>query len=144
MSEEKTPVPEIVPDEVSSEKGSEVGELKKRIEILEAQLRKEIPVAEDKEEIIKQQIETYIKELQQTPNIATPSSARDEAEEISRFEPDQQLGALISLTLEKGLPKALSVAQALNNPAILDELHDALVDHYYQELIEQGILKRQQ
>ncbi len=118
----------------------EVLELRERIEKLESQLEREkIPV--EKEKIVKQEIKSYLRELQQAPTFATPPSTRDEAEEIEELEPDQQVGALISLVFEKGLPKAISVARNLENPAILDEFHDILVDRYYQMLIEKEVLE---
>jgi len=48
---------------------------------------------------------------------------------------------LVTLVSEKGLNEAISVALALDNPAILDEFHDTLVDHYYQVLVEKEIVK---
>jgi hypothetical protein len=70
-----------------------------------------------------------------------PLAIRDEAKEIKKFPTTQQVGTLISLVFEKGLPYAISVANALQNPAILDEFHDTLVDCYYNILLEKGILK---
>lgn len=84
-------------------------ELKARLERLEAHLERK-PVPEGKEKIVKQEIKTYLRELQQTPSFAPPPATRDEAEEIKKFEPDQQVGALISLVFEKGLLEAISVA----------------------------------
>lgn len=142
MVEEKVPIPEIGPEkEIPKREHLEITELKERLEKLETQLERE-RVPEEKEKMVKQEIKTYIRELQQTPSFAPPPTTRDEAEEISKFEPSQQVGALVSLVFEKGLKEALAVASNLDNPAILDELHDTLVDHYYQELIEKKILKQ--
>ena len=35
----------------------------------------------------------------------------------------------------------ISVANDIDNPAILDEFHDTLVDRYYQELVDKKIIK---
>ncbi|PIR71844.1 MAG: hypothetical protein CO145_00155 [Candidatus Nealsonbacteria bacterium CG_4_9_14_3_um_filter_37_13] len=118
----------------------EVLELRERIEKLEAQLERE-KVPEEKEKMVKQEIKSYLQELQKTPSFAPPPATRDEAEEIAKFESSQQVGALVSLVFEKGLLEAISVANALDNPAILDEFHDTLVDRYYERLIKEGILK---
>jgi len=128
------PQPEAKPEQI------EIQELKERIEELESQLEKE-KVPEKKEQIVKQEIKTYLRELQQTPVTAPPVAVRDEAEEISKFPLNQQVGTLISLVFEKGLHEAISVAKALDNPAVLDEFHDTLVDRYYEELIKKKILK---
>jgi len=121
-------------------KQSEIQELKERMERIETQLEKET-IPEKKEKIVKQEIKSYLQELQQTPPSAPPIATRDEAEEIKKFPSNQQVGALISLVFEKGLREAVSVARNLNNPAILDEFHDILVDRHYQELIKKKILK---
>ncbi|PJE73304.1 MAG: hypothetical protein COV00_00540 [Candidatus Tagabacteria bacterium CG10_big_fil_rev_8_21_14_0_10_40_13] len=141
MAEQIYSVPEMGPEKATPQKESlEIEELKQRLEKLESQLKKE-QTPEKKGERVKQEIKSYLRELQQTPSFAPSPSTRDEAEEIAKFEPNQQVGSLISLVFEKGLPEAISVARDLNNPAILDEFHDALVDHYYQEMIERKILK---
>jgi hypothetical protein len=122
-------------------KGSpEIQELKERLEKLEAKIERE-KMPEKKEKIVKEEIKSYLRELQKTPSFAPPTAVRDEAKEISRFGAGEQVGALISLVFERGLKYALSVAQQLKNPAILDEFHDTLVDHYYQVLLEKKIIK---
>lgn len=118
----------------------EIKELKERIEKLEVQIEKK-RMSEEKEKMVKQEIKSYLQELQQTPSFAPLPTSRDEADEIAKFEPSQQVGSLISLVFEKGLAEAVSVARALDNPSILDEFHDTLVDQYYQLLIEKKILK---
>lgn len=147
MAEEKYQIPE---KESKPEEGSnkevllreypEIQELKERLERLETQLERE-KVPGEKEKMVKQEIKSYLRELQQTPSFAAPLTTRDETEEIKTLEPNQQVGALVSLVFARGLPQALSVAQGLNNPAILDEFHDTLVDHYYQMLLKKEILK---
>jgi len=118
----------------------EIKELKERLEKLEFQLEKE-KIPERKEKIVKQEIKSYLQELQKSPSFTPPLTTQDEAKEIAKFELNQQVGALISLVFTKGLPQTISIANALNNPAVLDEFHDILIDRYYQTLIEKGILK---
>lgn len=142
MAEVKPTAPEKgLKGEVFQKESPELQELKARLERLEMRLAERKPIPEEKEKTVKQEIKSYLRELQQTPIFAPSPATRDEAKEIKKFEPDQQVGALISLVFEKGLTEAISVARALENPAILDEFHDTLVDHYYKELVEQGLLK---
>ena len=140
MAEEKYPINQ--PEREASQKESpEIKELKERLEKLEVRLEKE-RAPEEKEKMAKQEIKEYLMELQQSSSSSvSPMVTRDETEEIKKFEPSQQVGALISLVFEKGLAKAVSLARDLDNPAILDEFHDALVDHYFQTLIEKKILR---
>jgi len=116
---------------------SEVKDLKAKIEQLESELREEYPSDEQKKEsTIKQEIKTYLHGLQQTPSFAAPTITRDEADEIVEFPLDQQVGALISLAFDKGVKKAVSIARKINNPAVLDEFHSALIDRCHKEFIE--------
>lgn len=128
----------VVPERMEQ---PEIEELKGVVEKMETQLEKE-KAPEQKEKAVKQEIKSYLREMQQIPSTAAPLATRDDADEIKKFPPSQQVGALISLVFEKGLRKATSVAKDLNNPAILDEFHDILVDRYYKELIEKKILKQ--
>lgn len=123
--------------------GAEIEALKERVEQLESQLKKEQPpiTPEKEEKEVKQEIKSYLRELQQIPATAAPLATRDEADEIKKFPPSQQVGALISLVFEKSLEEAVQVARQIDNPAILDEFHDILADRYYKELIEKKILK---
>ncbi|MDP3995950.1 MAG: hypothetical protein Q8P74_01750 [bacterium] len=123
--------------------GSEIDVLRERVEHLESQLKKEQPaISPEKEErVVKQEIKSYLQELQQTPTTAAPLATRDEAKEIEKFPASQQIGALVSLVFEKSLDEAISVAKEIDNPAILDEFHDVLVDKYFEELVEKKIIK---
>lgn len=126
--------------ESKKEKPAGIEELQKRIEKIESVLNKTEKISE-KESIVKKEIKSYLEELQKLPTFASPAKVRDEAKEIKNFSPPQQVGALIALVFEKGIKEAISVARALDNPAILDEFHDVLVDRYYKILVEKGILK---
>lgn len=135
------PEKKLQPEKIAQ--GSELKALRERVEQLESQLKKEQPQIspEKEEEAVKQEIKSYLRELQQMPATAAPLATRDEADEIKKFQPSQQVGALVSLVFEKGLEEAVSVARQLGNPAILDEFHDILVDRYYKELVEKKIIK---
>jgi len=117
----------------------EILEIKERLQNLEEQLKKEKQF-ENKEKLIKQEIKSYIQEFQKSPSFISPVQTRDEADEIKKMEPDQQVGALISLVFEKGLPQAIAIIRSLDNPAILDEFHDTLVDHYFELMVQKGII----
>lgn len=122
--------------------GAELEALRERVEQLESQLKKEQSVTPEKtEKAVKQEIKSYLEELQQIPATAAPLATRDEADEINKFPASQQVGALVALVFEKSLGEAIAVARQLDNPAILDEFHDILADRYYKELVEKKIIK---
>ena len=56
----------------------------------------------------------------------------------------KQVKALVVLSFKKGIRHAIAVAEKLNNPYLLDELHDTLVDELYNELIKNKKLKKYQ
>jgi len=120
----------------------EITELRKRIAELESKARMGegiVNETEQKQEV-RREIKKYLEEAQRTSSSA-PIATRDEIREIQRMEPNQQIGALVSLAFEKDLKTAIQVAKDTDNPAILDEFHDTLVDHYYRTLLNKGILK---
>lgn len=88
----------------------------------------------------KERFKEYLASLQASSSSA-PLSSRDEKKEIETLEPGKQVGALISLVFDKGIEEAVSMAKSLDNPAILDEFHDVLIDQYYDELVKKGIIK---
>lgn len=52
-----------------------------------------------------------------------------------------QVDMLCEMAFQKGLDSAIKAAQQLNNPYILDEFHDALVDKFYEKLISEKKIK---
>ena len=137
--QEKSPSVEIG---VLERDSLEITELRKRIAELESKARMGegiVNETEQKQEV-RREIKKYLEEAQRTSSSA-PIATRDEIREIQRMEPNQQIGALVSLAFEKDLKTAIQVAKDTDNPAILDEFHDTLVDHYYRTLLNKGILK---
>ena len=52
-----------------------------------------------------------------------------------------EIEALIQIAFENGIGEAIQAAKAKNDPHLLDDFHDALIDRFYQKLIEAGKLK---
>lgn len=102
-------------------------------------ISEKLPVIEkDKEK--EKQIREYLSKLK-TSVSSSPVSTRDEKVEIENLSSGEQVGALISLAFEKGLKEATSIAVSLDNPAIIDEFHDALIDQHYNELVDKKIIE---
>ncbi len=55
---------------------------------------------------------------------------------------EKQIQLLTNLAFEKGVIYATEMAKGLNDPYILDEFHDTLVDELYDYLVKQGKLKQ--
>jgi len=60
---------------------------------------------------------------------------------LKRYEKTQQLKGLIDIAFQKGVSYAVDVAREMDNPFLLDELHDVLVDELRKELIDRGKLE---
>lgn len=116
---------------------SGIESIKERVLTKEREIQNELP--ENKEKIIKQEISERLRSLQSVS--AIPLDDRDEADEIIRLSAQEQVQALVSLVFEKGLERAVSLAKKIDNPALLDEFHDILVNKYYEMLITQGVIK---
>lgn len=61
---------------------------------------------------------------------------------IAPLEKDERLEELKKMALEEGIAKAVFVAKKLEDPRLLDELHDALADELKRQLIEEGKLEQ--
>lgn len=53
----------------------------------------------------------------------------------------EQIEELVAFAFSKGIVEAVNVARRANNPHLLDEFHDALVDRLYEYLIQEGVIK---
>ncbi len=68
-------------------------------------------------------------------------SAAQAAAGLRGFEKNQQLKSLVDLAFEKGVHYATEVVKNLDNPYLLDEFHDILVDELHKKLVERGKLE---
>lgn len=132
------PIPQVSVE--TGPKEEEIAEIKAKIEGSSIDLEKE--KTPEREQAIKEQIKEYVKTAQPADDSSQlPLSKRDEAREIKKFPEKQQINALVSLVFEKGLKQAVSIAKAIDNPSVLDEFHDVLIDRYFDELVKRKIIK---
>jgi len=73
--------------------------------------------------------------------VARDISVKQTAESLRGFEKNQQLKSLVDLAFEKGVHYATEVVKDLDNPYLLDEFHDILVDELHKKLVERGKLE---
>jgi len=102
----------------------------------------EEPIAVDKQPIKQSQEVPQIKAAEEPaiikktePSIIAPVQPTDNSKD------EGQVKVLREIAFEKGLDIAIEEAKKLNNPHILDEFHDDLVDKFYQKLVEAGKLE---
>jgi len=125
--------------EAFKEKLPHIEGLRERIAEKEVELGAEMP--ETRKEIVKEEIKGKLREIQSISPSDLPLVSRDEVKEIAKFSAEKQVEALLSLVFEKGLREATSVAQKIDNAAVIDDFHKTLADKYYEEMVHQGIIK---
>jgi hypothetical protein len=99
---------------------------------------KEVLMEKIKEEIPKQ-IDNSLKEGVDGEKVSPVFvSKRISVSELKKLPKLKQLDILVGLALKESLAVAIYLARQLNNPYILDEFHDVLIDRFYEELIKRG------
>ncbi|MCX6730053.1 MAG: hypothetical protein NT058_00950 [Candidatus Portnoybacteria bacterium] len=114
----------------------------KKIEALSQLDNKEGELSPEKQkEILKEAINEKIIEA---PPISSSSQQTAQQAVIKlKDEPkERQIELLIQMAFNKGVVEAVETAKNLDSPYLLDEFHDALIDHLYNKLVEEGKLKQ--
>ncbi|KKS38097.1 MAG: hypothetical protein A3G49_00065 [Candidatus Sungbacteria bacterium RIFCSPLOWO2_12_FULL_41_11] len=122
----------------------------RELEWLLAEKRKtmeEKGIEKEPKEVFREVFKEYVgakKPLLPPPAVQLPAAVSDEqkrqADELKQKERHEQLEHLIGISFEKGLLDAVTLAENMT-PWLLDELHDRLVDEYYQKLVQSQKLK---
>lgn len=56
---------------------------------------------------------------------------------------EAQVQTLVKVALTGGIEQAIDNALKLNNPYVMDELHDTLVDHLYEQLVRMRKIEKE-
>lgn len=120
-------------------------ELPKIEERLETR-KKELPEGEGakpEREILREVLREHAQELAKTgtPHLAPPPKLQ---QELKSMPIERQVIALVDVAFEKGLEQAIVIARSLNDPHLLDAFHDALVDHFFEELVQRRKIHSQE
>jgi|SRR3989338_6874104 len=104
-------------------------------------------IEKEPKEMFREVFKEYVqakKALPPTPVQPVLPTVSDEqkrkADELKQKEREEQLEHLIGVSFEKGLLDAVTIAETMT-PWLLDELHDRLVDEYYDKLLQSDRLK---
>jgi hypothetical protein len=118
-------------------KHAEVEKLRAEIADMRKQLAEK--KVEIKPEFFVESAQEGAKSAEQTEaaSIGQPITAGAASQSPQTLITDEQVKTLCDLAFQKGVEAALKAAQELNNPYVLDEFHDALVDQLYDRLISE-------
>lgn len=87
------------------------------------------------EKIVSEELKREIELMQVDDNLK--KEAEQKAGKIQFLADDEKLKNLLAVAREKGVVFAIKVAKSMNDPFILDALHDALAkEGYYQKFIK--------
>lgn len=106
----------------------------------QAELKEGELAPETEKQILKEAVSERITAAQPIPP-AQQQIVVQKAQQIKGQSKERQIQLLTEMAFEKGVIEAVEVAKHLDNPYLLDEFHDALVDELYNKLVEQGKLK---
>jgi hypothetical protein len=125
--------------EIPQASSEEIRKLRERIKELEQHKTKEKPEETRKEMSSQETGMPQMKTPVPTDNQqATANVQNDQLVPVNIPNDDDlanQIKNLVKVALTQGLAPAINQAVQLKNPYVLDELHDTLVDHLYDELI---------
>lgn len=123
------------------------------LEKLQAQLeaKKQEALAEGKEppsdkELLREVLREQVQNIRTTPapslsiDYAKPQPTQKSDDQAKKQEREEEIKALVDLALTKSIEDAIRIAEQ-ESPYILDELHDHLVDQYYDKLVQLGKIK---
>lgn len=136
--------------------------LKEEIQALEAKLAEKKHALEEggaaeqqpEKEVFREVLREHIEGVKEsvspsTPSVTTPIpavsqaadlAAKAEADRIREEDHHKQIEALVEIAVTRGIVSAVGVARHLQNPHLLDDFHDALVDEYYDKLTNARII----
>jgi hypothetical protein len=113
---------------------------KRRLEVMNSPDFKDKEIGPEKEkEILKEVVARHIKEAQSIP--LSDQQVTQGANQIKNQPKERQIQFLIDLAMEKGISDAVNMVKSLDNAYLIDELHDALTDNLYHQLVKEGKLK---
>lgn len=127
----------------------EIAELEKKLEEKKRLIAQPGVEAPREKEVFKEVVKEHIQEkkaeistgLLQAQAQAQKTQAATDADELKKLAEKKQLEELIKIAAVKSPMEAVHIAERMDNPRLLDDLHDFLVDHYYDKLIEARKLK---
>jgi len=131
--------------EIPENTEQEIVELERKLAEKKQELEEKKEVKQEKEiikEIIKEKTEKPAPLKATTVAPSVQKVIVKKVKELKGQEKERQIQLLTDLAFEKGVAHATEVAKKLEDPYILDEFHDTLVDELYSYLAEQGKLKR--
>lgn len=114
-----------MPEDITGSPEQQIAALERQIQEKRAELGKDQNTPYERQEVRDIIVE-------HTPPAADAESSTPAAQPVTPVD----VQPLVQIALTRGVQEAIAEAQKTNNPAVVDALHDALVDEYYPQLID--------
>jgi len=128
MAEDQKQEKIITPEE-------EILELERKLEEKKKELIEKGEARREEKEVFREVLKEHIREIQPAPpviSLAKPAAPADDTKKNE--EREEQIRGLIEIALAKTIQEAVRMAERMT-PYLLDELHDRLVDDFYEKLV---------
>ncbi len=141
-------MPEIIPNNPNLEREIEV--LEKKLAEKKAALSevKQFPAEREiAREVVEERVAEQIAAVIPAAAKAKPASskinpvvlpAKVSAAALKNTPQNKQIDILLGVAFSDSIASAVILAQKMENPYVLDAVHDALVDKFYNELVKRG------
>ena len=127
----------------------EIQELERRLEEKKRSLAESGEEAVPEKEAFREVLKEHIDTVRTTPSEkatlpASSSRATQSDDDVVRLKDDlkEDVRVLIEIAMTKSVEEAVRAAERAGNPYLLDELHDHLIDDYYDKLISLRKIRR--
>lgn len=141
-----------IQSKIESSPEEEIRELERQLEAKKQELAGKQTELPEEKEVLREVLQRHVEEARtggEEPGGAAPAvihiptdDIKVQADEVKKKEKrEEQIKHLVEIALTKSISEAVKVAQR-SNPYLLDELHDHLVDDYYDKLIALRKIKK--
>jgi len=130
--------PQITEKQAEVEKlRQEIAEMRKQLAEKKIEMKQEVPV-----EMVREG-KSGSDEMEGMTASVPPVVAQPMPPTAVPTDIDNQVKSLCDLAFQKGVEVAIKAAQELNNPYVLDEFHDVLVDELYEKLLGEKKIEKE-
>lgn len=119
----------------------EIKELERRLEEKKRALAESGAELPHEKEVFRDVLKEHISDTRSAqgevalPIAQIPSSQKDDDVKKMKDDLNEDVRVLVEIALTKSIGEAIRVAERSGSPYLLDELHDHLVDDYYDKLV---------
>lgn len=92
-------------------------------------------------EVLKETIDDIF-EKEAKKIISAPQNIFDEAVASHGFQEKKDLEHLVNVAFNKSIEEAIGLSRKTSNLYMMDQLHDMLVDHFYELLVSKNKIKK--